>query len=150
MIKRRYTGAKPKTILPEGTVDTQLHLYMPGFPAQPGGPALPDGLPGPAEYRQVIDWLGIDRLGVTQGNAHQKDNGNTCAILGEMGGATPGAAQINPTFEMSQIPKQSTARKSPARATSLAGRAQWRVGLQKTAVPERTRMIATAFGIVLG
>ena len=85
MIERRYTGTKPKTILPKGAIDTQLHMYLPEFPAQPGGPALPDPLPGPAEYRQVMDWLGIDRLVVTQGNAHQHDNGNICALLDAMG-----------------------------------------------------------------
>lgn len=95
MIERRYTGTKPKTILPKGAIDTQLHMYLPEFPAQPGGPALPDPLPGPAEYRQVMDWLGIDRLVVTQGNAHQHDNGNICALLDAMGDIARGVAVIS-------------------------------------------------------
>lgn len=96
MIERRYTGRKPKTALPAGAIDTQLHMYLPEFPAQPGGPALPDPLPGPDEYRQVMDWLGIDRLVVTQGNAHQLDNGNVCALLETMGDIARGVAVISP------------------------------------------------------
>ena len=73
MIERTLTGPKPKHPLPAGTIDTQMHAYMPGFPVVEGGPAVPSGTPGPAEYRQVMEWLGIDRLVVTQGNAHQLD-----------------------------------------------------------------------------
>ena len=139
MIKRRYTGAKPKTILPEGTVDTQLHLYMPGFPAQPGGPALPDGLPGPAEYRQVIDWLGIDRLVVTQGNAHQKDNGNTCAILGEMGEIARGVAVISPDTPDETLASLHSKGVRGARIMDLPGGA---VGLDQIAgVDERAQVM---------
>lgn len=95
MIERRYSGSKPKTVLPAGAIDTQLHMYLPDFPAQPGGPPLPDPLPGPDEYRQVMDWLGIDRLVVTQGNAHQHDNGNVCALLATMGDIARGVAVIS-------------------------------------------------------
>lgn len=95
MIKRRYTGSKPKTVMPPGAIDTQLHLYLPGFPAQPGGPDLPPALPGPDEYRQVMAWLGIERLVVTQGNAHQFDNGNLLACLQEMGDCARGVAVVD-------------------------------------------------------
>lgn len=37
MIERRFTGAKPRVALPKGAVDTQLHVYLPGFLAQPRG-----------------------------------------------------------------------------------------------------------------
>ncbi len=77
MLVRTLSGIPPRTVLPKGTVDTQMHMYLPGFPAQPGGPDLPAGsLPTPDQYRQVMGWLGIDRVVITQGNAHQRDNGN--------------------------------------------------------------------------
>ncbi|SFP40208.1 amidohydrolase family protein [Tranquillimonas alkanivorans] len=95
MVDRTYTGAKPRTTLPPGAVDTQLHLYLPGFPCRPGGPALPEGLPGPAEYRKVMDWLGVDRLVVTQGNAHQRNNANLLAALDAMGDIARGVAVID-------------------------------------------------------
>lgn len=103
MIERRYSGPKPKTVLPPGAVDTQLHLYLPGFPAQPGGPDLPPALPGPAEYRQVMAWLGIERLVVTQGNTHQFDNGNLVACLNEMGDCARGVAVIDSSTSQDEI-----------------------------------------------
>ena len=95
MIQRRYSGEKPKTAMPTGAIDSQLHLYQPGFPAQPGGPALPEAPPGLAEYRQVMVWLGIERFVVTQGNAHQLDNGNLVAALREAGSVARGVAVIS-------------------------------------------------------
>lgn len=95
MIERRVTGEKPKTTLPRGAIDTQLHVYLPGFPAQPGGPDLPEGMPGLAEYRQVMAWLGIERFVITQGNAHQHDNANLVAALAEAGEVARGVAVIS-------------------------------------------------------
>ena len=95
MIERTLTGPKPKHPLPAGTIDTQMHAYMPGFPAVEGGPAVPSGAPGPAEYRQVMEWLGIDRLVVTQGNAHQLDNSNLLASLEAFGPIARGIAAID-------------------------------------------------------
>ncbi len=96
MIERRFTGRPPAIRLPAGTVDTQMHAYLPGFPAVPPGPPLPEGLPGPAEYTEVMRWLGIDRVVVTQGNAHQTDNRNLLACLLTFGGTARGVAAIRP------------------------------------------------------
>lgn len=94
-IIRKFSGTPPKTCLPKGAIDTQMHAYLPGFPAQAGGPPLPDGaLPGPAEYSKVMQWLGIERVVVTQGNAHQLDNSNLLACLTELGPISRGIAAI--------------------------------------------------------
>lgn len=95
MIPRTYTGAKPRHTLPEGTIDTQTHMYLPDFPAAAGAMALPDApLPGPDEYRKVMEWLGISRVVITQGNAHGLDNSNLLAALAEMGDTARGVACI--------------------------------------------------------
>lgn len=139
MIQRRYTGPKPGTVLPPGAIDTQIHLYLPGFPAQPGGPALPPALPGPAEYRQVMDWLGIDRLVVTQGNAHQFDNGNLLACLDEMGACARGVAVINASISDTEIEVLHAQGVRGARIMDLPGGA---VGLSELAeVDSRTASI---------
>ncbi|SMQ85769.1 D-galactarolactone isomerase [Devosia lucknowensis] len=107
MIERTYTGRKPAIALPRGTIDTQMHMYLPGYPALPGGPGLPlDPLPTPDDYRQVMDWLGIDGVIVTQGNAHQRDNSCLLACLAEMGDAARGVAVITgdtPDVEMTRL-----------------------------------------------
>lgn len=121
MIERRYSGRKPATALPKGTVDTQLHVYVPGYPAMPGGPALPDGLPGLAEYRQVMDWLGIERFVITQGNAHQRDNANVLAALAEAGDIARGVAVIDGATPDAEIDRLSRAGVVGARIMDLPG-----------------------------
>ncbi|MGF9695016.1 amidohydrolase family protein [Rhizobium sp. 0TCS1.26] len=95
MLVRTLSGEKPLITLPEGSVDTQMHMYLPGFPSLPGGPGLPAGdLPTPQQYRQFMQWLGIDRVIITQGNAQQRDNGNLVACLNEMGDVARGVAAV--------------------------------------------------------
>ncbi|MFC6489455.1 amidohydrolase family protein [Nitratireductor sp. GCM10026969] len=94
MIERKYSGEEPRTPMPAGATDTQMHMYLSGFPAKPSAPALPEGLPGPDDYRQVMAWLGIERVVITQGNAHQADNANLLACLRAMGPVARGVAAI--------------------------------------------------------
>lgn len=104
MIERTLTGRPPEPRLPTGTVDAQMHMYLPGFPSLAGGPPLPvEPLPDAAAYRQVMDWLGIDRVIITQGNAHQKDNANLLACLIEMGDVARGVAVIDETTSDAEI-----------------------------------------------
>ena len=139
MIERRYNGTSPKTVLPRGAIDTQLHLYLSGFPAMPGGPELPPALPGPAEYRQVMQWLGVDRLVVTQGNAHQFDNGNLIACLDEMGEIARGVAVIGDDTSDAELEGLHTRGIRGARIMDLPGGA---VGLADlTAIDSRTAAI---------
>ena len=42
----------------------------------------------------MMEWLGISRMVITQGNAHQYDNGNLLASLEVMGGASRGVGVI--------------------------------------------------------
>jgi D-galactarolactone isomerase len=93
---RPLTGEKPKVTLPKGTIDTQMHAYLPGFPSVEGGPPLPLGdLPTPNQYRQFMDWIGIERVIVTQGNAHQFDNANLVACLKGFGDIAHGIASVD-------------------------------------------------------
>lgn len=129
MIERTYSGEKPRTALPRGTIDTQMHMYLPGFPALPGGPGLPlDPLPTPDDYRQTMDWLGIDGVVVTQGNAHQLDNGCLLACLAEMGDLARGVAVITGDTSDTEMARLSDAGIVGARIMDLPGGA---VGLSQ-------------------
>lgn len=141
MIERTYSGKAPKTALPAGTIDTQMHMYLPGFPALAGGPGLPPGpLPGPADYRRTMAWLGIDRVVITQGNAHQFDNGCLLACLAEMEGIARGVAVITGNTQDAEMERLADAGVVGARIMDLPGGALGLNGLE--AVDAR----ASAFG----
>ncbi|WP_420963678.1 amidohydrolase family protein [Brucella sp. IR073] len=136
MLVRPLSGNPPKIKLPRGTVDTQMHMYLPGFPAQPGGPPLPVGaLPDADQYRQVMRWLGIDRVIITQGNAHQRDNSNLVACLREMGDIARGVAVIDGDTPEAELDRLSEAGVVGTRIMDLPGGA---VGLSALeAIDER-------------
>jgi D-galactarolactone isomerase len=94
MIERTFSGNPPATRLPKGATDTQMHMYLPGYPAMAGGPPVPEGTPGPEDYRRVMQWLGLDRVVITQGNSHQKNNDNLLACVAAMGDCARGVAVI--------------------------------------------------------
>ncbi|MBB4124607.1 amidohydrolase family protein [Martelella radicis] len=129
MFERRLDGEPPKTALPPGTIDTQMHMYLPGYPALDGGPALPrEPLPGPAAYRRLMSWLGIDRVVITQGNAHQYDNGNLLACLDAMGpDVARGVAVIGSQTSEAELRQLADAGVTGARIMDLPGGA---IGLE--------------------
>ncbi|WMT88892.1 amidohydrolase family protein [Pelagibacterium sp. 26DY04] len=141
MIERTYSGTKPAIDLPKGTIDTQMHAYVPGFPALPGGPGLPpEPLPTPSDYEKTMEWLGIDRVVVTQGNAHQFDNSCLLACLQAFGNKGKGVAVVTGQTTDDEMERLSAAGIVGARIMDLPGGA---VGLDRLEeVDER----AAAFG----
>ncbi|WP_176083191.1 amidohydrolase family protein [Martelella sp. HB161492] len=128
MIERKLSGASPKTALPPGTIDTQMHMYLPGFAAVPGGPGLPqEPLPDAEAYRSVMRWLGIDRVVITQGNAHQHDNGNLIAALAVMGDLARGVAVVSDRTSRGELKALADAGVTGARIMDLPGGA---IGLE--------------------
>ena len=129
MLERRYSGAPPATTLPRGSIDTQMHAYLPGFPARAGGPGLPpDPLPTPDDYRKTMAWLGIDRVVVTQGNAHQLDNDCLVALLEDFGAIAKGVAVITGETSDAEMARLGAAGVVGARIMDLPGGA---VGLDQ-------------------
>ncbi len=128
MTFRTLSGEAPRTVLPAGSVDTQMHMYMAGFASAPGSIALPQDPPGTAQYRQVMDWLGLDRVIITQGNAHGRDNANLLAGLSEMGDCARGVAVITAATDDHEMTRLSEAGVVGARIMDLPGGA---VGLDQ-------------------
>lgn len=116
--------------MPPGATDTQIHVYLDGFAAQPGGPNLPPGRAGIAQYRQVMDWLGLERVVVTQGNAHQFDNGNLMAALTAFGDIARGVAVVTEATGDTELETLHSAGVRGARVMDLPGGA---VGLSRLA-----------------
>ncbi|KGE00921.1 amidohydrolase family protein [Rhizobium sp. YS-1r] len=122
MLVRTLSGNPPKTRLPKGAVDTQMHAYLPGFPSLPGGPGLPAGeLPTPAQYLELMRWLGIERVIVTQGDAQQRDNSNLNACLAEFGSIARGVCVIDSTTSEEELDRLSAAGNVGARIMDLPG-----------------------------
>jgi D-galactarolactone isomerase len=122
MLVRTLSGNPPKTKLPKGAVDTQMHAYLPGFPSLPGGPGLPAGdLPTPAQYLEFMRWIGIHRVIVTQGNAQQRDNSNLNACLAEFGSIARGVCVIDSTTSDPELERLSAAGNIGARIMDLPG-----------------------------
>nr|WP_290693664.1 amidohydrolase family protein [Halomonas sp. UBA3074] len=61
-----------------------MHLYLPGYEAQPGGPGIAE-LATVADYRQVQQRLSLERVVVTQSNAYQFDNRSILQGVAEIG-----------------------------------------------------------------
>lgn len=126
-IIRKLTGDKPQTALPRYATDTQMHLYLDGFPAQPGGPPIPEGVPGISDYRKVADWLNIERMVVTIGNAHQRDNSCLLECLKQLGPVARGVGAITQETSDQEMRRLTDGGVRGARVMDLPGGA---VGLQ--------------------
>lgn len=120
-IERTFEGRAPRMVMPKGTIDTQMHMYLPGFPQQAGGPPVPEGTPGPQEYCRLMRWLGIDRVVITQGNAHQRDNGNLIACLKAVGSEARGVAVITRQTSLDELQELTEAGVVGARIMDLPG-----------------------------
>ncbi|POO56883.1 amidohydrolase family protein [Agrobacterium rosae] len=118
---RTFEGKSPRIAMPKGAIDTQMHMYLPDFPAQEGGPAVPEGTPGPDEYRRLMKWIGIERVVITQGNAHQRDNGNLIACLREMGSLAKGVAVVTRETPLDELQELVEAGVVGARIMDLPG-----------------------------
>ncbi|MBZ0331493.1 amidohydrolase family protein [Halomonas sp. ANAO-440] len=93
---RPLSGPPPRLETPPGATDCHMHLYLPGYAAQPGGPAIAE-LATIADYRQVQQRLGLERVVVTQSNAYQRDNGALIEALTQLGTASArGVAAVAP------------------------------------------------------
>ena len=98
-IERTLTGRASRHVLPNGIIDTQSHIYAPDFPAMPGGPCLPVGMPDEKQYRQLCSWLGISKTVITVANAYQRNNDCLLHVLQRFGIDAHGVAAISPNID---------------------------------------------------
>jgi D-galactarolactone isomerase len=91
---RTLTGAPPRLPAPPGTCDTHIHFYKAGAPALPGTLLPPEATP--ADYRQVMRWLGIERAVVVQPNAYGDDNSVIMEGVRALGDCARAAVVVKP------------------------------------------------------
>lgn len=132
-MERTLTGTAPRLKAPPGAVDTQMHCYLPGFPSAPGALPLPEGRTGPDAYREVMAWLGIERLVCVQGNAHGADNDNLLAVLESFGPVARGVGVVTPETTQEELERLHAGGVRGARIMDLPGGA---VGLGALAAVE--------------
>lgn len=100
---RPFDGPAPDLKAPPGATDCHIHIYLPGFEAQPGGPAIPE-LATVEDYRRVQRRLSLDRVVVTQPNAYQCDNRALLKALDTFGTDNArGIAAVTPETSPSEL-----------------------------------------------
>ena len=100
---RKLSGDAPKITLPAGAIDCHMHFFDKSkYSAQPGGPPAPeDALI--SHYDQVRQWLGIERLVVTQGNSYQRDNRCTLEVLEHYGNKARAIVAVDGSITDSEL-----------------------------------------------
>lgn len=116
---RILTGAKPKLQMPAGVCDTHIHFYNGRYATLPGTPTPPDA--SVADYRQVMDWLGIQRVVVVQPNAYGDDNQLTMDAVAELGDAARAVVVVKPSVSDAELERLTKAGARGLRVMALLG-----------------------------
>ncbi len=102
---RRLNGQAPNIALPKGSIDTHIHVYDAQHPNLPGGPAIPVDAANLQDYQQVMAWLGIEKVVITQPNAYQTDNQVLLNAVQSMGEKARGIVVVTPDTSEAELEK---------------------------------------------
>lgn len=100
---RPLDGPAPSLKAPPGATDCHMHVFLPGYESQPGGPAIAH-LATIEDYRKIQKRLSLERVVITQPNAYQFDNRALLKALSEFGTQTArGVAAVNPQAAFGEL-----------------------------------------------
>lgn len=94
MTTRPLTGRPPRLKTPPKACDTHMHFYDSTMPSLPGTFVPADATV--ADYRQVMSWLGLERVVVVQANAYGDDNTLTMRSVAELGPCARAVVVVKP------------------------------------------------------
>jgi len=86
------TGRKPNLKVPVGATDTHMHFYDAAAPVAPG--TFMPGHFAVADYREMQNRLGLERVIVVQPNSYADDNSVTLAAMKRIGASAKGVAVV--------------------------------------------------------
>jgi len=96
---------RPRLALPEGSIDTHVHVFEPGYTLSPGrGYTPPDSTL--ADLRHLHATLGIDRVVFTQPSVYGIDNSAILDAMAALNAQTPGRARAVVALDMEVSDKQ--------------------------------------------
>lgn len=101
MTNRPLTGRAPLLQTPPNTCDTHMHIYSSRFPTVRGTPSPADA--SVADYRQLMGWLGIERVVVVQPNAYGDDNTLTMEAVADLGPCARAVVVVKPGVQDAEL-----------------------------------------------
>ena len=94
MTTRPLTGRPPRLKTPPGTCDTHMHFYHKQYLALPGTPSPADA--SVEDYRQLMSWLGIERVVGVQSNAYGENNSLLMESVAQLGACARAVVVVTP------------------------------------------------------
>src|SRR5712672_2973101 len=90
---------RPALALPEGSIDTHVHVFEPGYALSPGrGYNPPDSTLAALEHLHAT--LGIERVVFTQPSVYGTDNSAILDAMAALNARTPGRARAVVALDM--------------------------------------------------
>ena len=118
-MERKLTGAPPKLFAIKGKCDTHIHFYADKYRPLPGTPS--PAAASVADYRKVMQWLGIERAVVVQPNAYGDDNSCTMDAVRELGANARAVVVVKPGVSDEEVARLTKAGARGIRFMSLLG-----------------------------
>jgi D-galactarolactone isomerase len=118
-MERKLNGAPPKLFSIKGKCDTHIHFYDDKYRPLPGTPS--PSAASVADYRKVMQWLGIERAVVVQPNAYGDDNSCTMDAVRELGPNARAVVVVKPSVSDDEMARLTKAGARGIRFMSLLG-----------------------------
>lgn len=96
---------RPRVVLPEGSVDTHVHVFEPGYPLSPGRGYNPP-YSTLADLRHLHATLGIERVVFTQPSVYGTDNSAILDAMAALNAEKPHSARCVVALDMTITDKE--------------------------------------------